>query len=135
MSRNGAVSVMDLHGTTDRTCPANTTTSSDGWNYEPVDKVMKVWAEAHGCSSPSSFVKYNTAEDGDKKLWCVSFGKCASGVDIIRCSYNLGHHWLGYSKDGGAGARLAWSFFENHPKITATELAATQVGVDTAAEY
>jgi carbohydrate-binding DOMON domain-containing protein len=43
VSRNGAVSVIDLHGTNDRTCPANTTTSSDGWNYTPVSL-------SHGCT-------------------------------------------------------------------------------------
>lgn len=69
VSRNGAVSVMDLHGTSDRTCPANDTTSVDGWNYEPVDNVMKVWATAHGCSNSASMVKYNTAEDGECDPW------------------------------------------------------------------
>eukprot|EP00035_Acanthoeca_spectabilis_P034246 m.27910 g.27910 ORF g.27910 m.27910 type:complete len:354 (+) comp6488_c0_seq1:84-1145(+) len=129
VSRNGAVSVMDLHGTRDTTCPANTTTSADGWNYEPVDSVMKVWASAHGCSGSSTITKYDTAYDGDTKLWCVKFGNCANGVDFVRCSYDLAHHWLGYNKNGGTGAQLAWAFLSAHPKVSAAELNATKPSV------
>lgn len=121
VSRNGAVSVIDLHGTTDRTCPANSTTSSDGWNYTPVDEVMQVWAKAHGCSASTKITHFRTDEDGTTKLWCVRFGDCGDGVDFVRCSYNLGHHWLGYSTNGGAGARLAWSFLSNHVKVSAAD--------------
>ena len=64
VSRNGAVSVMDLHGTRDNVCPANGTTSSDGWNYEPVDNVMKVWAAAHGCGQSTTTRHFGTDEDG-----------------------------------------------------------------------
>jgi len=56
----GAISVMDLHGTSDRTCPGNSITSSDGWNYEPVDNVLKVWAAANGCSNTGTLKKYAT---------------------------------------------------------------------------
>jgi len=108
---------MDLHGTRDTTCPGNSTTSSDGWNYEPVDNVLKVWATAMGCSSTSTIKKYGTPEDGQSQLYCVSFGSCPSGIDIVRCSYNLAHHWLGYNSNGGAGARLAWHFMSTHPKV------------------
>lgn len=51
------ISVMDLHGTRDRTCPGNDTTSSDGWKYQPVDDVLKVWAAANGCSSTSTITR------------------------------------------------------------------------------
>lgn len=50
------------------------------------------------------------------QLYCVSFGQCASGVDVVRCSYNLAHHWLGYNTNGGTGAQLAIDFFKKHPK-------------------
>lgn len=124
--QGGAISVMDLHGTSDRTCPGNSTTSSDGWNYEPIDNVLKVWAAANGCSNTGALKKYDTAEDGKTQLWCVSFGDCPSGVDIVRCSYNLGHHWLGYNSNGGTGARLAFEFFRSHRKVTVAE-----AGLDT----
>lgn len=52
---------MDLHGSRDRTCPANSTTSSDGWNYTPVDEVMKVWAQANGCTGTSTLTRYEAA--------------------------------------------------------------------------
>lgn len=159
VSRDGAVSVMDLHGITDRTCPANSTTSSDGWNYTPVDDVLKVWGSAHGCTSMSTVKHFTTPEDGkyvddtlcqkykyhnetqisqwrsdrensdvcilpsdqrnsyitatrfakqcllcdapliflgQTKLWCGTLGNCPGGVDMVRCSYQSGHEWLGY---------------------------------------
>jgi hypothetical protein len=47
----------------------------------------------------------------------------------VRCSYNLGHHWLGYSTNGGAGARLAWEFLSAHPKLSSADL-----GIEQAAD-
>jgi len=127
VSRNGAVSVLDLHGSRDSVCPANGTTSVDGWNYEPVDNVMRVWAAGHGCTGSTSMKFFKTAEDGTNKLYCVQFGECADGIDFVRCSYDLGHQFLGYNTDGGAGARLAWAFMKAHPKVTAAELAVNKV--------
>lgn len=132
VSRDGAVSVMDLHGTRDRTCPANDTTSSDGWNYEPVDNVIKVWATAHGCTGTAKIVHFATPEDGQTQLWCASIGSCPEGVDMVRCSYNAGHDWLGPRQNGGPGARVAWHFMQNHPKVTAKQLALNATATDAA---
>lgn len=119
--KGGLISVLDLHGTRDRVCPGNDTTSSDGWNYEPVDNVLRVWAEANGCSNPGNIQKFNTNEDGEMGLWCVSFGNCPSGVDIVRCSYNGGHDWPGGYFNGNVGARLAFDFFRHYTKISAND--------------
>lgn len=116
ISKTGYVSIMDLHGSRDRTCPANTTVSAEGWNYQPMDSVMEVWAKALNCKSPTATRYYPTAQDGKQDLYCVEFGDCGTGVDVVRCSYNLAHHWPGYNTPGGSGAQLAWSFMLEHPK-------------------
>lgn len=120
-SRGGLVSVMDLHGTTDRVCPANSTVSNSGWNYEPVDNIMKVWATANGCSGVNTIKRFPTPNDGETQLYCVSFGNCPNGVDVVRCSYKLGHNWPAYNTDGGTGAQIAFEFFRNHRKLTMKE--------------
>lgn len=130
--KKGLMSVMDLHGSNDRTCPANGTTSSDGWNYEPVDNVLKVWATAMGCSDVTSLKKYDTSFDGTQRLYCVSFGRCPSGIDIVRCSYQLGHNWIGYNTDGGTGASLAFEFFLSHSKQKMEEVGVSRASVEQA---
>eukprot|EP00039_Didymoeca_costata_P025105 m.12355 g.12355 ORF g.12355 m.12355 type:complete len:359 (+) comp4638_c0_seq1:402-1478(+) len=113
----GLISVLDLHGDADNICPANSTTSTDGWNYIPVDDVLKVWGTATGCVSMSTLRHFLTSEDGNKELYCVKLGDCPQGIDIVRCSYKGGHDWPGYSENGGLGARLAWNFMKAHPKV------------------
>ena len=79
---------------------------------------VRVCARARSAARPPvPGPRYGTPEDGQSQLYCVSFGSCPSGIDIVRCSYNLAHHWLGYNSNGGAGARLAWHFMSTHPKV------------------
>merc|ERR1712146_255264 len=95
---------------------ANTTVSQEGWNYQPVDEVMRVWAAANGCSNEKVIKRWVTPEDGYQSMYCVEFGECGADVHVVRCSYNLAHHWPGYNTKGGTGARMAWDFMRAHPK-------------------
>jgi len=100
------VPVLDIHGKSDHTVPANVSLSADGYYYTPTDEIFggnaysSGWKHANDCTGPSTH--YVTNYDGIKELWCVSEGKC-SGGDVVRCSYKGGHNWFdgGGSNNGG----------------------------------
>ena len=47
------------------------------------------------CLNCMSSFSLATVWVGQSKLYCVRFGECKDGVDFVRCSYDLGHQWLG----------------------------------------
>merc|ERR1719401_482543 len=91
------VPVLDIHGKSDTTVPANVSLSGDGYYYTPTREIFggnaysKGWKNANGCSGPSRH--YPTRYDGIKDLWCVSEGSCVGG-DVVRCAYKGGHNWF-----------------------------------------
>jgi len=99
------VPVIDLHGNSDTTVPANVSLSADGYYYTPTHEIFngnsysKGWKASNNCTGGSSH--YKTNYDKIKKLWCVSEGSC-SGGDVVRCSYQGGHNWFNNGgKDNG----------------------------------
>merc|ERR550537_1337031 len=89
------VPVIDLHGQSDTTVPANVSLSADGYYYTPVAEIFDGnqysagWKKSNGCSGSASH--YRTEYDGIKGLWCVSEGYCPGG-DVVRCAYKGGHN-------------------------------------------
>lgn len=100
LSPSTGLAVIDIHGTNDKTVPANTSTSSDGYYYTTVHDMFEGneyapgWKKANGCTGPISH--YPTSYDGQSSLSCVSDGSC-SGGDVVRCSWKGGHNWYGNS--------------------------------------
>eukprot|EP00930_Biecheleria_cincta_P038079 TRINITY_DN26161_c0_g1_i1.p1 TRINITY_DN26161_c0_g1~~TRINITY_DN26161_c0_g1_i1.p1 ORF type:complete len:567 (+),score=63.89 TRINITY_DN26161_c0_g1_i1:67-1767(+) len=100
------VPVMDIHGTSDTTVPANVSLSGDGYYYTTTHEIFNGgaystgWKKANGCTGTPSH--YKTNYDGIQSLWCVLEGECPGG-DVVRCSYNAGHNWFhnGGEDNGG----------------------------------
>ena len=70
------VSIMDVHGMNDNTCPANSTEpSNDGWYYEMVPIMCDIFARADGCD-PEYVEHYPTSFDHQQQMYCVQQGKC-----------------------------------------------------------
>jgi poly(3-hydroxybutyrate) depolymerase len=64
----GPVSVMDVHGINDNTCPANSTEpSNDGWYYEQVPIMCEIFSSADGCD-PEYLEHYPTSFDHQSQL-------------------------------------------------------------------
>merc|ERR1719195_2013638 len=107
-------SVLDVHGTRDRTVPANASSglpyASDGdWYYTPIDEVMEQYGQANGCSEINGIRTYpNSISNG---VWCREMYECPDGVDVVRCSFSGGHTWP------SSYAQFAWNFFESHPRV------------------
>jgi hypothetical protein len=100
------VPVIDLHGKSDTTVPANVSLSADGYYYTITSEIFygnaysKGWVSANGCSGSPEH--YPTSYDNIKELYCVSEGRC-SGGDVVRCAYKGGHNWFngGGTDNGG----------------------------------
>ena len=69
-----AISVMDIHGANDNICPANSTEpSADGWYYEQVPIMCRIFSEPDGCTGVETH--YPTTFDGQSELYCVQQGR------------------------------------------------------------
>jgi len=125
----GAVSLLMLHGTTDRSMPGYGTgnpdrlMSIDGWYYTPAPVLLSTWAISAGCASagpgtppagpgtPQQTTTYTTQWQQKAALTCSRYGHgCTAGVDVVGCTYEGGHVWPQFAAD------VVWGFFENHPK-------------------
>ena len=97
MSPSVGVALLDLHGSHDRTVPANVSLSADGYHYVTTKEILegthdsKGWKHANGCSGPSRH--WPTEWDGLRDFWCIEEGDCAGG-GIVRCMWKGGHNWL-----------------------------------------
>mmetsp|Transcript_43713 Transcript_43713/g.107571 ORF Transcript_43713/g.107571 Transcript_43713/m.107571 type:complete len:543 (+) Transcript_43713:69-1697(+) len=100
------VPLMDIHGTSDTTVPANVSLSGDGYYYTPTEEIFfgnkysPGWAQANQCSGGGRV--YPTSYDGQKQLWCLAEGDCAKG-DLVRCSWKGGHNWYGNKAELNGG--------------------------------
>jgi polyhydroxybutyrate depolymerase len=107
------VPLLDTHGTSDTTVPANSTTSGDGWHYTLVSgTIMPGWVAANGCSSPQASAYTNTGISASSasqyKLGCVSWG-----CNVVTCAWNGGHAYFGSSSTNSA---LVWNFLQQFSK-------------------
>merc|ERR1719356_232863 len=73
------VPVIDLHGKSDTTVPANVSLSADGYYYTITSEIFygnaysKGWVSVNGCSGSAEH--YPTNYDNIKELYCVSEGR------------------------------------------------------------
>eukprot|EP00750_Incisomonas_marina_P017298 INCI20211.1.p1 GENE.INCI20211.1~~INCI20211.1.p1 ORF type:complete len:398 (+),score=42.11 INCI20211.1:113-1306(+) len=111
--------LMDVHGDSDFTVPANLTAynvgedttyplSADGWYYTQVADIMSAWRVSNACVGESGHFK--TPLDGTNGLYCISEGECARGA-LVRCAWVGGHDYFGGSHNINSG-QLVWSFLQ-----------------------
>ena len=98
------IAVMDVHGSSDSTVPANYSLSSLGQYYTLVSDIFNGnatapgWIISNGCTGTPSH--YPTSYDGISGLYCVQQGSCTAGI-VVNCSWNGGHNWYGNSSTNG----------------------------------
>ncbi len=107
------ISMMNIYATRDTTVPFDGTPASDGFMYTPTSQVLDVWssADSQGCDARDS--PYPTSKDGVLDFECVQRANCATGAEIVDCSWTGGHDWP--RKDGDAfGTGVIWDFFRRN---------------------
>ncbi len=91
--KGSKVSMLNIHGTEDRTVPADGSPASDGFLYTPASQVVDAWAAetSQGCAAEES--AYKTTKDGVAGLRCTQRAACRSGAEVVDCSWEGGHTW------------------------------------------
>jgi beta-galactosidase len=107
------ISMMNIYGTRDTTVPYDGTPAKDGFMYTPTAKVLDAWAssESQGCTSEDS--PYPTSRDGVLDFACIQRAGCATGAEIVDCSWDGGHDW---PRKGGDqfSIDVIWEFFQKN---------------------
>ncbi len=112
---DAALSIMDISGTGDRAVPADGSRSADGYFYTPVVEVIDAWAGAASQDCDAVAVPYETPADGAEGLQCFERANCASGTEVVYCSWDGEHVWPRSDKHGAFGNRVLWQFFRQKP--------------------
>jgi poly(3-hydroxybutyrate) depolymerase/CubicO group peptidase (beta-lactamase class C family) len=109
-SSKQAVSMMNIHATRDRTVPYDGTPSSDGFLYTPTSEVLDLWATDSSQSCSAEATPYPTSKDGVNGFRCSQRAECASGAQLVDCSWDGGHDWPRHG-EGEFASTVIWEFF------------------------
>ena len=97
------VSVLQVHGTADNTCPYNGGQGVLGYNFRPAEESSDVWANHNQCDAGRSS---NTA-DGNIR---IEYLNCAQGTSVLHYGLRGQGHGLNLNVEGGFD-RLMLDFF------------------------
>jgi polyhydroxybutyrate depolymerase len=110
--RGAKTSILNIWGTRDRVVPADGTPASDGFLYTSSEQTLAAWAGSQQCSQAST--PYATSKDGQRGLRCLRNADCATGAEVVECSWNGGHDWPRQGQEE-FGIDVIWEFFaRNH---------------------
>ncbi len=108
------LSIMNLHGVRDTVVPMDGSKSSDGFFYLPVTDVIDRWAGVTSQQCEATFVSYPTPVDGTLAFRCMQRDHCATGAQVVACTWNGAHTWPGGPEP--FGTHVIWTFFMQNPK-------------------
>eukprot|EP00040_Diaphanoeca_grandis_P040192 m.261564 g.261564 ORF g.261564 m.261564 type:complete len:387 (+) comp42424_c0_seq1:147-1307(+) len=119
LSGGSRISNLDFHGLDDIVCPpfggqSGGPEGQRGWIYAAVSHGLRVWAEAHECSSGFE-TKYPTP--WDEHIECYRQGECTDNIEFVRCVW-LGAHTWPKLPTNIEGSRFVWWFLKNHPFVS-----------------
>jgi polyhydroxybutyrate depolymerase len=110
-----SISIMHLHGDNDKLFPTDGSEGSVGHFLVSVDDVMDAWANttSQGCDDIET--PYLTSRDGTKQLECVQRANCATGAEVVSCSW-AGDHQSSMNVNWSFGNDVIWEFFSKNSK-------------------
>jgi len=106
------LSLMQVHGIHDRTIPIDGRSSSDGYFYTAVDDVVDLWAAQTSQNCEPDYAPFPTVADGARMLTCSQRANCATGAEVVQCSWNGRHTWPATQDGTPFGNDIIWEFFE-----------------------
>jgi len=112
---SASISIMHLHGEHDTLIPADGSEGRDGGYFVPVDDVMDAWAGAASQDCDDIETPYPTSMDGTRELACVQRANCATGADVVSCSW-AGDHASSMAISFPFGNNVIWEFFDENSK-------------------
>ena len=80
-----------------------------------MDDVIDAWAgtASQGCDDVET--PYPTSMDGTRGLGCTQRADCATGAEVVSCSWE-GDHWSATQIGGQFGTEVIWDFFGKNSK-------------------
>jgi polyhydroxybutyrate depolymerase len=114
-STTDAISIMHLYGDRDVIVPADGSESGEGLFFVPVDDMIDAWAGAESQGCDDSETPYATSQDGSSGLACVQRANCATGAEVVSCSFE-GDHPSSMQIGGVFGTKVIWEFFSQNSK-------------------
>jgi len=90
---SSSISLMNIHGSNDTGVPADGSEGGWGHFFVTVDDVIEAWAspESQNCSEVGT--SYPTSGDGIREFECVQRDDCATGSEVVSCTWMGGHAW------------------------------------------
>jgi polyhydroxybutyrate depolymerase len=112
---SASVSIMHLHGDRDGLVPADGSEGTDGHFFVPVDDVMDAWASSASQGCDEIETPYPTSMDGERGLECTQRANCATGAEVVSCSW-AGDHSSSSGIHVPFGNDVIWEFFSKNSK-------------------
>ena len=113
--RSNPVSIMHLHGDRDMDIPTDGSEGVAGHLVVPVDDMIDAWASAGSQGCDDSETPYATSRDGRSGLACVQRANCATGAEVVFCSWD-GDNWSATQIGPQFGTEVIWEFFGKNSK-------------------
>jgi polyhydroxybutyrate depolymerase len=107
------IATMNVWGSNDNLVPPDGTLSTDGYWYTPVDQVIDAWGTAQGCDETDT--PYPTVSDGTRNWTCMQRANCATGAEVVSCSWR-GPHWWPKIPQSDFGNEAIWEFLSKQSK-------------------
>ena len=111
------LAMMNIYGSRDGYVSQRGDMSSDGYYYESAEVVLDKWAGlgAQGCDAATT--AYETSRDGALGLACVQHDNCASGAEVVHCTWDGAHDWP-QAEGERVGNEVIWEFFSKHTRAS-----------------
>lgn len=107
------VSMMNISATRDRVVPFDGTPAEDGFVYTPTAQVVAKWAGPGSQRCDVEDSPYPTSRDGKQGFRCVQRAGCATGAEVVDCSWDGGHDWPREGQEEFASS-VIWEFFSRN---------------------
>jgi polyhydroxybutyrate depolymerase len=110
-----STSIMQLYADHDGLVPADGSEGTGGHFFVPVADVMDAWAAptSQGCDDIET--AYPTSMDGMRGLECTQRANCATGAEVVSCSW-AGDHSSASGIHVPFGNDVIWQFFSKNSK-------------------
>jgi polyhydroxybutyrate depolymerase len=109
------LAIMNIYGSGDGYVSQRGGMSSDGYFYLKAEDVIGKWAEASSQHCDATTTPYPTSGDGTLDLSCVQHDNCASGAEVVHCTWDGEHEWP-QIKTSDVGNEVIWEFFDKHSR-------------------
>jgi len=113
--RSTPLSILNIYGSRDDYVSQRGGASSDGYYYTSAEELIRRWASAasQGCDPAST--PYPTSLDGTLDLSCVQRDNCATGAEVVHCTWDGSHDWPRAGTVDLAN-EVIWEFFSRHAR-------------------